>query len=107
MDGRAGLIYHTLQGFWYRFLVAAKIVEFEEHLRGLSTLEDRLSTLERLSGLPLRSQSRGAQDRLPDRRDRAVKAFIDSDDQVADHQPITECTVASREPETSSGQDGS
>ena len=27
LDGRAGLIYHVLQSFWFRFLVDAKIVE--------------------------------------------------------------------------------
>ncbi len=30
LDGRPGLIYHFLQGFWYRFLIDAKI--FERHL---------------------------------------------------------------------------
>ena len=27
LDGKAGLIYHVLQAFWFRFLVDAKIVE--------------------------------------------------------------------------------
>jgi len=27
LDGREGMIWHTLQGFWYRFLVDAKLVE--------------------------------------------------------------------------------
>lgn len=29
LDGQAGLIYHFLQGFWYRFLCDAKIVEIK------------------------------------------------------------------------------
>lgn len=29
LDGRAGLIYHFLQGFWYRFLCDAKIIEIK------------------------------------------------------------------------------
>lgn len=29
LDGRAGLIYHFLQGFWYRFLVDSKIIEIK------------------------------------------------------------------------------
>jgi glycosyltransferase involved in cell wall biosynthesis len=29
LDGRAGLIFHFLQGFWYRFLVDAKIYQIE------------------------------------------------------------------------------
>jgi glycosyltransferase involved in cell wall biosynthesis len=29
LDGKEGLIYHFLQGFWYRFLVDAKIIEIK------------------------------------------------------------------------------
>ncbi len=29
LDGKAGLVYHFLQGFWYRFLVDAKIYELK------------------------------------------------------------------------------
>jgi len=29
LDGRAGLVFHFLQGFWYRFLVDAKLHEFK------------------------------------------------------------------------------
>ena len=29
LDGRRGLTYHVLQGFWYRFLVGAKVKELE------------------------------------------------------------------------------
>ena len=29
LDGRRGLVYHFLQGFWYRFLVGAKLRELE------------------------------------------------------------------------------
>lgn len=32
LDGKEGLIFHTLQGFWYRFLVDAKI--YEAYRRG-------------------------------------------------------------------------
>ena len=82
LDGTAGLIYHTLQGFWYRFLVAAKIFEYEQHLRGLSALNDRLSTLERVSGLPLRSQLEARQQAGHVRP--ALTTLIDTDDQVVD-----------------------
>ena len=27
LDGREGLIFHTLQGFWFRFLIDSKIIE--------------------------------------------------------------------------------
>jgi len=30
LDGKEGLIYHFLQGFWYRFLVDAKLYELKQ-----------------------------------------------------------------------------
>lgn len=33
LDGKQGLIWHFLQGFWYRFLVDAKIYEMEKKVR--------------------------------------------------------------------------
>jgi hypothetical protein len=33
LDGPEGLVFHTLQGFWYRFLVDAKIWQIEELAR--------------------------------------------------------------------------
>ena len=53
LDGRAGLIYHFLQGFWYRFLVAAKVVEFERELAGCTDRATRLALLSRLTGQKL------------------------------------------------------
>lgn len=53
LDGRAGLIYHGLQGFWYRFLVAAKVAEWTPQLAACRSREDRLMCLARLSGLPI------------------------------------------------------
>ncbi|MCK1294839.1 glycosyltransferase family 2 protein [Bradyrhizobium sp. 30] len=50
LDGRPGLIYHLLQGFWYRFLVGAKIEEFELRLNKCSSTDERLAELERLTG---------------------------------------------------------
>lgn len=35
LDGRAGLVYHFLQGLWYRFLVGARRAELERLLRGV------------------------------------------------------------------------
>jgi glycosyltransferase involved in cell wall biosynthesis len=34
LDGKEGLIYHFLQGFWYRFLVDAKLYELEKRPTG-------------------------------------------------------------------------
>lgn len=54
LDGRAGLIYHGLQGLWYRFLVDAKRVELEQALAGASARDDRIDLLEKMTGLALR-----------------------------------------------------
>jgi hypothetical protein len=37
LDGKEGLIYHFLQAFWYRFLVDAKLYEFEKQAGGSQT----------------------------------------------------------------------
>jgi glycosyltransferase involved in cell wall biosynthesis len=53
LDGREGLIYHVLQGCWYRFLVGAKVMEFDRSIRSLATPEEKRTVLARLTGLPL------------------------------------------------------
>jgi glycosyltransferase involved in cell wall biosynthesis len=54
LDGREGLIYHFLQGFWYRFLVGAKLVELESALGACRSNEERIVALEQLTGYRLR-----------------------------------------------------
>ncbi|MFQ8432852.1 glycosyltransferase family 2 protein [Amaricoccus sp. W119] len=49
-DGYPGLIYHFLQGFWYRFLVGSKIYEIELGMRGLSA-EERPAHIARVTGV--------------------------------------------------------
>ena len=53
LDGRAGLIYHFLQGCWYRFLVAAKVIEYDTVLAGCADANARLVALQRMTGLKL------------------------------------------------------
>lgn len=53
LDGRSGLIYHFLQGFWYRFLVGAKVYEYERELGCLANSTERLAMLEKLTGKSL------------------------------------------------------
>lgn len=53
LDGRSGLIYHFLQGYWYRFLVGAKVMEFEQALSIANSNAERLQLLERMTGLRL------------------------------------------------------
>ncbi len=62
LDGREGLIYHFLQGFWYRFLVAAKIEEFDRTLHDLPGRESRLAELGRLTGYQFGELARDGDD---------------------------------------------
>jgi glycosyltransferase involved in cell wall biosynthesis len=50
LDGRTGLIYHFLQGFWYRFLVGAKILELERSIAHLESNSEIIEELSRLTG---------------------------------------------------------
>lgn len=52
-DGVPGLIYHTLQGFWYRFLVDARTLELDRAIRQLPSKGARLAQLEAVSGLKI------------------------------------------------------
>ncbi|MBT9371835.1 glycosyltransferase family 2 protein [Rhizobium sp. CSW-27] len=53
LDGLEGLCYHFLQGFWYRFLVGAKVLEFDRAIRDLPTREAKLAKLASMTGLKL------------------------------------------------------
>ena len=48
LDGRSGLVYHFLQGYWYRFLVGAKVMELE---RAVAPLRDKAAICAELSRL--------------------------------------------------------
>ena len=50
LDGREGVIYHFLQAFWYRFLVAAKVAEYDRSLKSLPDRQTKVETLARLTG---------------------------------------------------------
>lgn len=54
LDGRSGLIYHFLQGYWYRFLVGAKVMELERAIQGMTDKDEIIDELSRLTGLKLR-----------------------------------------------------
>jgi glycosyltransferase involved in cell wall biosynthesis len=53
LDGAAGVNYHVLQGFWYRFLVGAKKSELEQAIKGLTDHEAIRRRLAQLTGLDL------------------------------------------------------
>ncbi|MBB4200544.1 glycosyltransferase involved in cell wall biosynthesis [Rhodoblastus sphagnicola] len=53
LDGLEGVIYHTLQGFWYRFLVGAKLFELEQAIHCYDEANKIRDDIERLTGLKL------------------------------------------------------
>jgi glycosyltransferase involved in cell wall biosynthesis len=53
LDGRPGLVYHGLQGLWYRFLVGAKVDELELAIAGLKDPIEIRAVLCRLTGLAI------------------------------------------------------
>lgn len=53
LDGRSGLVYHFLQGYWYRFLVGAKIMELESAIKGIDDRQQILAEISRLTGYNL------------------------------------------------------
>lgn len=50
LDGRSGLVYHFLQGYWYRFLVGSKLMELERAISHLSNKHEIAEELTRLTG---------------------------------------------------------
>mgnify|MGYP000695131743 CR=1 FL=1 len=51
LDGRVGLIYHFLQGFWYRFLVESKLVEYKKAIKDLDNNDEIIKKLSELPSL--------------------------------------------------------
>ncbi|MBR1085962.1 glycosyltransferase family 2 protein [Bradyrhizobium manausense] len=50
LDGRKALTYHLLQGLWYRFLVAAKALEYDRSISKITDYGDRIELLGKLTG---------------------------------------------------------
>ncbi|MGY3146021.1 hypothetical protein ACVWYQ_003020 [Bradyrhizobium sp. USDA 3397] len=53
LDGKEGLVYHFLQGYWYRFLVGAKQLELSRRISGASSKQEIRKALGELTGLRL------------------------------------------------------
>jgi glycosyltransferase involved in cell wall biosynthesis len=49
LDGTEGLVYHVLQGFWYRFLVGAKVRELNKAVLKTSTASEARNEILRLT----------------------------------------------------------
>lgn len=57
LDGRSGLVYHFLQGYWYRFLVGAKIMELDRAIAGMTDKDAIRQKLSELTGYNLTAKS--------------------------------------------------
>ena len=57
LDGRAGFAFHFLQGFWYRYLVDAKVAEVKRHIR--ATGDDAATAIERVLGIDVVNRGPG------------------------------------------------
>lgn len=58
LDGRSGLVYHFLQGYWYRFLVGAKLMELQKAIASLKDPEDIKACLLSQTGYDLNMPSK-------------------------------------------------
>ena len=54
LDGREGLIYHFLQGYWYRFLVEARVLELRRAVSQLEAPDAIKKELSEITGLSIR-----------------------------------------------------
>ena len=53
LDGKEGLIYHFLQGYWYRFLVGAKVTEIEKQISKTSSKKKIINKISNITGFKL------------------------------------------------------
>jgi glycosyltransferase involved in cell wall biosynthesis len=53
LDGKEGILYHCLQGLWYRLLVGAKVDELERALAGIEDPAAIRAEIRRLTGFAL------------------------------------------------------
>jgi len=51
LDGREGAAFHILQGFWYRFLVDAKLREVKDHMKASGA--DPMRAIQEVLGIAL------------------------------------------------------
>jgi glycosyltransferase involved in cell wall biosynthesis len=54
LDGKEGFSYHFMQGLWYRCLVDLKCMEAEILMNGLTSNNQKIACLEKLTGLSLK-----------------------------------------------------
>lgn len=54
LDGKTGMIYHVMQGFWYRMLVFSKTIEFDRAISGEKNKLDKINKLSIISDIDLK-----------------------------------------------------
>lgn len=60
LDGRAGFAFHVLQGFWYRYLVDAKVAEVRRCMQ--TTGCDAATAIEQMLGIQVKGERQKAKD---------------------------------------------
>jgi len=55
LDGKQGIAFHLLQGFWYRLLVDLRRYELGHATAGLPTADEKIKALEESTGLKIRA----------------------------------------------------
>lgn len=58
LDGKEGLVYNVLQGFWYRFLVGSKVEELSRAIRSIQDPRDVAAELAKLTKLKIEPASK-------------------------------------------------
>ena len=54
LDGKEGLIYHFLQGFWYRSLVDIKLIEYRKEIKNIENYDEIIKKLSLMSNIKLK-----------------------------------------------------
>jgi glycosyltransferase involved in cell wall biosynthesis len=101
LDGRAGLIYHVMQGFWYRFLVEAKVLELRRVVSNLRTPAEMRAELARLTGLAIERPARDVRPLVEGFRGRAsygVLVSVSVDLRIRDGSSFQDIEVAETPP---------
>ncbi len=54
LDGKKGLIFHFLQGFWYRFLVDSKVIELKNAIKNIDKYKNICKKMSSVTGFEIK-----------------------------------------------------
>ncbi len=54
LDGKEGLIYHFLQGYWYRFLIDSKLIEYRKEIKNIENYDEIIKKLSLILNLKVK-----------------------------------------------------